>query len=299
MMSKIGNDYIVEGLLPKINKVLDDNYINNINLEEAKNELTYAQEKLHKHKLDFIIHSFKYYLNRKVKINEKDTKTYEENVLFEFFTVGLWMGWFVIAFVLWGILAITPIFTVANALIPAGAFFTSYLWYQLFIKPLVYSIYNHAMVEDNIKDKIAFIKEQELDMNHKVEVKNTESLYKIDSFIREIVKDKAKLEGLDAHDKALFRDKLIAIAKEYIEYTFRADMSSKIPSPALKDNKEIEKLYKELIMVEEEIEVSHKKNKNIEVLSDTFGDITKLDTSIVELDTALDAKLKLDRKLNK
>ena len=105
------------------------------------------------------------------------------------------------------------------------------------------------------------------------------------------------LEGLNTHDKTYFRDKLMAIAKEYIELTFKTE--NKITVPTLKDNKEIERLYKELIEIEEEIEVSHKKEKNIEVLTDTFGDITKLDTSIVELDTALDASLKLDKKLKK
>ena len=165
------------------------------------------------------------------------------------------------------------------------------------ILPIYKSHKRYNTYLNNIDTKLEIIKNYQKENEFEETHKASKKIDRVDSFIREIVKDKDRLEGLNTHDKVYFRDKLMAIAKEYIELTFTTE--TKITGPTLKDNKELERLYKELIAVEEEIEVSHKKEKNIEVLTDTFGDITKLDTSIVELNTSLDSALKLDRKITK
>ena len=296
MMTNMGNDYIVEGMIPKINKVLDDNYLDNVSLEEAMKELNYVKEKLHKHRLDVIIYGVKEYLNRKVVTVEQAkriTKTYKESIFYDYFIRGVCAVWLIGAIAIWGVLSLTPLFTVISAIIPAGTFLTSYLWYPLIVKSFGHSIANYNRIVDVVKDKIAFVKEQELDREPKN--KDVKSINRVDSFIKLIISYKSDLELLNVEDQECIKMKLVNLGKEYMEY------SKQSPKEGLDLDEMMIKFNKRLTDIELEIERLKKNNVKQEVnesaLEEAFGvDITKLDTSIVELDTSLEGP-KLSRDL--
>ena len=203
--------------------------------------------------------------------------------------------WLILGAGIWGLLALTPAFTVVSAIIPGVVFFTSYLWFPLILKPLVYSISNHLRVENIVDDKIAFVKEQELDREPKN--KDVKSINRVDSFIKLIISYKSDLELLNAEDQERIKMKLVNLGKEYMEY------SKQSPKEGLDLDEMMIKFNKRLTDIELEIERLKKNNVKQEVnesaLEEAFGvDITKLDTSIVELDTSLEGP-KLSRDLKK
>ena len=66
-MINMGNDFIAAEYAGKIDKVLDENYLKEVNLNEGIKELCYLKDKLKKHKFDFICYFYKECLIEKEK----------------------------------------------------------------------------------------------------------------------------------------------------------------------------------------------------------------------------------------
>lgn len=154
---------------------------------------------------------------------------------------------------------------------------------------------------NNIDTKLEIIKnyQEETELDEKIE--EDKSLNGVDSFIKLIISYKNELEELKEEDQQRIKIKLVKLSKDYMEYIVT---NSKNKGINLETNEEMIKFNKRLNEIELEInelkKITSKQEINESAIEEAFGvDITKLDTSIVELNTSLDASLKLDKKLKK
>ena len=305
MMTKIGNDYIAKENIEKINKVLDENYLKDVNIDEGLKELKYLKDKLKKHKLDFILYFYKECLREEAEKEEEEKevkKLAKPNSLNEeedetdlVVTAGL-IIFGMIALVWYGF-SVLPIFNKITAIVPTILAIVAVCTVPPRIFSLIWSFQKYGEIVDTVKDKIALLKERKEDLTLQMTEDSTKikTINRVDSFIKLITSYKSDLELLNVEDQERIKMKLVNLGKEYMEY------STQSPKDGLDLDEMMIKFNKRLIEIELEIE-RLKKNSvkqivNESALEEAFGmDITKLDTRIVELNP--EAKpVKLERTL--
>ena len=129
-MTNIGNDYLVKEDIEKINKVLDENYLREVNLNEGIKELFYLNNKLKKHKFDYICYFYKECLAENEVKKEKEryasqvagTIYSDDNVIDDVPFIGLMIFLTIIGIIgfIWHWFAQTPIFNNLTAIIPTA-----------------------------------------------------------------------------------------------------------------------------------------------------------------------------------
>ena len=300
MMTKMGNDYIAKENIEKINKVLDENYLKEVNINEGLKELKYLKDKLKKHKLDFILYFYKECLREEAekevkKIAKPSSLNEEEDETDLVVTAGV-IIFGMIALVWYGF-SVLPIFNKITAIVPTILAIVAVCTVPPRIFSLMWAFQKYGEILDTVKDKLALLKERKEDLTLQMTEDSTEikTINRVDSFIKLIISYKSDLELLNAEDQERIKMKLVNLGKEYMEYSMQS------PKDGLELDEMMIKFNKRLIEIELEIE-RLKKNSvkqvvNESALEEAFGvDITKLDTSMVELDTGLEGP-KLSRDL--
>ncbi len=159
--------------------------------------------------------------------------------------------------------------------------------YERVILPIYKSHKRYNAYLNNISTKLEIIKNYQRENAIKETKKEDKSLNGVDSFIKLIISYKNELESLKEEDQQRIKIELVKLSKDYMEYIVT---SSKNKGIILETNEEMVKFNKRLNEIELEInelkKITNEQEINESALEEAFGvDITKLDTSVVELNS--------------